>query len=185
MFLDFGEVFVNTWFLLSWRNSVFKSCSEFDAPHIKKAKTLCCIGIHSLFSSNQCFWILLRVFMPSWYHLSWRSSVCKCCSEIDAPQIKGSKIFWFIRIQRVISLRAVFSGFWWWFLSIPDFTCLDGVQFVKVAQYLLHHIWRKLKLFVSLESNHYFAPISVFWIFVSALWILWFHMSLCVDICFG
>ena len=22
----------------------------------------------------------------------------------------------------------------------PDFTCLDGVQFVKVAQYLLHHI---------------------------------------------
>ena len=103
----------------------------------------------------------------------------------DAPQIKGSKIFWFIRIQGVISLRAVFSGFWCWFSSIPDFTCLDGVQFVKVTQYLLHHIWRKLKLFVSLESNHYFAPISVFWIFVSALWILWFHMSLCVDICFG
>ena len=24
--------------------------------------------------------------------------------------------------------------------STPDFTCLDGVQFVKVAQTLLHHI---------------------------------------------
>ena len=34
---------------------LYKMCSDFVSPHIKKAKTICFIGIQDLFSSEQCF----------------------------------------------------------------------------------------------------------------------------------
>ena len=91
----------------SWQDSVFKDCPEIDATHLKKEKACCCIEIHSLFSSVQCFWILLRAL--SHY--------------------------------------------------------LDTVLFIKVAQNLMHHIWKSKKFLSHLNRKDYFSPISFldFW----------------------
>ena len=82
VFWTLVSVFLNTWFHLTWRTSVYKSCEDFVLPHIKKARTLCFIGIQHLFTSEQWFLDLVSVFVSTSFHLSRRSSVCKSLSTL-------------------------------------------------------------------------------------------------------
>ena len=123
------RVFVNTWFHPSWHICVFKNYSEFDAQHLKKAKTFCCIGIHSLFSlfsvSGFCWGVFSLVAFTD------LDSVLFVKVAQKLVQHRGKEQNLLICSN---SLWSVFSEFWWWFLSTPDFTCLDGVQFEKLLR---------------------------------------------------
>ena len=99
VFWTLVSVFLNTWFHLTWRTSVYKSCEDFVSPHIKKARTLCFIGIQHLFSSEQWFLDLVSVFVSTSFHLSPRSSVCKSCLQFVTPLFNKAKTLCFIEIQ--------------------------------------------------------------------------------------
>ena len=99
VFWTLVSVFLNTWFHLTWRTSVYKSCEDFVSPHIKKARTLCFIGIQHLFSSEHWFLDLVSVFVSTSFQLSWRSSVCKSCLQFVTPLFNKAKTLCFIEIQ--------------------------------------------------------------------------------------
>jgi len=77
-----------------------KVCEDFVSPHIKKARTLCFIGIQHLFSSEQWFLDLVSVFVSTSFLLSRRSSVCKSCLQFVTPLFNKAKTLCFIEIQQ-------------------------------------------------------------------------------------
>ena len=110
-FLDFGEGFVVSWFHLPRCSSFDKSCPYFVEANIKEARTLYFIAIYLVFALDWCLLDFGEGFMVSWFHLPWKSSFRKSCSDFVLTYIKEATTLCFITIHLVFTFDWCFLDF--------------------------------------------------------------------------
>ena len=109
------RVFVNAWSPILRHGSICKCCSDFITVIFKETETLCFIGIHQVFYSDQCFLEFGKCF--SWVlDFKYLDAVCLwkllmvCCSTYQ--QSENNLLH---RNSPNNLLQTVFSEFWWCF----------------------------------------------------------------------
>ena len=122
------SVFMNTWYYLSWHSYISKSCSDFVAPHIKYAKTICLIEIklQELCSLHQCFLDFGEKFYE--YLISLVIMIISSVLFVKSVQT-------LLQDDQISRNPKHFVS-----LYFRAFGALDTVLFVKVIQTLVHHI---------------------------------------------
>ena len=70
---------------LTRRSFVCKIFLDFVLPHVMEVKKLCFNWIQVLFCSDQCFLVLERIFVNTWFDLFGRSSLHTSCSYFILP----------------------------------------------------------------------------------------------------